>query len=243
MGHKAQVFGHRGSRATHPENTIAAFQHAMDAGADGIEFDVTVSRDNVLVVTHDLVHAGVPVRSLEWAHWSATFPRIEQVLQLNGSRQFVFDIEMKSDSAHPQWTPEPTEFAEILIRAIGAADMRGNCIVRSFDSRMLRAARRCDSALRLALLYEDARVNTIAEACELGVQIVSPEKRLIRPELVREAHSAGLQISAWTVNAPDEWDRLTALGVDTIITDDPAALVRHYACFSASGPTTGSTTD
>ncbi len=243
MTRTPQVFGHRGSRGTHPENTLAAFQHAIDAGADGVELDVTVSRDDVLVVTHDLVQRGAPVRSADWAHWRGTLPRIEEVLALNAGRPFVFDIEMKSDARHPEWTPGSKAFAKLVIQEIENACVRENCIVRSFDPELLRAVRDLDSILPLAALYDDNRADAVADAVTLEAQILSPEYHLITPELVRQAHAANLEVSAWTVNAPEEWARLAELGVDTIITDDPAALVSYYACFSASGPTTGSTTD
>ena len=61
------VIGHRGCRALRPENTIPAFEHALKAGADMLELDVVVTRDNALVVHHDLELNGRPVRQMTLA--------------------------------------------------------------------------------------------------------------------------------------------------------------------------------
>jgi len=78
-----------------------------------------------------------------------------------------------------------------------------------------------------AALYSGPPRSFVEIAREAGATIISPEHRLVTPEQVREAHSAGLQVVPWTANTPADWARLVAAGVDAIITDDPAGLIAH----------------
>src|SRR5258708_1466313 len=120
---RMQIFGHRGSRATHPDNTIAAFLHAMACGADGVELDVLTAPDGRLVVTHDPV-------------FTSPLPTLDEVLRLDAPRDFWFDIEAKSV---PALTPEPARFAAILSDVIGRSSVGKRIVVRSFDHHILRA--------------------------------------------------------------------------------------------------------
>ena len=82
-------------------------------------------------------------------------------------------------------------------------------------------------AIRLSALYEGKPRDFVEMAQEAGAGIVSPAYALVTPENVKQAHEAGLQIVPWTANKPADWDRLVAAGVDGIISDDPAALLKH----------------
>jgi glycerophosphoryl diester phosphodiesterase len=81
--------------------------------------------------------------------------------------------------------------------------------------------------IRLAALVESDARGFVAMAREAGAGIVSPDVRLVTAEKVKAAHEAGIQVVPWTANTVEQWDRLIAAGVDGIITDDPAELVRH----------------
>jgi glycerophosphoryl diester phosphodiesterase len=222
-----QIIGHRGSRATHPENTMAAFAHALSCGADGIELDVVVTRDDKLAVTHDLTLGdGRAV----YAHLAAelSLPTLEQVLRLNAPRGFWFDIEAKSE---PGRAPEPRAYARLLSASIREGALSRSIQVRSFDHSILRALREVEAEIPLAALidFDSGEWVTIARSAEAS--IISPHYSTITQERVALAHEAGIRVSAWTVNDADDWVRLATIGVDTIITDDPAAMVewrRNY---------------
>jgi glycerophosphoryl diester phosphodiesterase len=252
-----QVHGHRGARAVRPENTIPAFEYAIEAGVDALEMDVAVTKDDVLVISHDpqlnpaicrSAGGSKIIRELtfeELRGWDcgsrvnpafpkqhavpgARIPALEEVLSLASRGTFLFNIETKIFKDHPEYTPSPERFAELLLRQIDRHRLRKRVIVQSFDFRTLKAMNKLAPDIRLAALDEDEKLGDfVSVARSAGARIISPHKALVTPSQVVAAHDAGLQVVPWTANEPREWEALIAAGVDAIITDDPAALIAH----------------
>jgi glycerophosphoryl diester phosphodiesterase len=250
------VHGHRGARAVSPENTLPAFEYAIEVGADVLELDLAVTKDDVLVVSHDPVlnpqicrgSAGASViRQLtlaELRRWDCgslrnprfpkqqpvprtRIPTLDEVLVLAGRGNFQFNIETKISPDQPQYTPSPEEFARMLLDRIRAHRLESRVIVQSFDFRTLRAMKRLAPEIRLSALHGSGDRDFVSIAREAGASIVSPNHRLVTRAKVEAAHEAGLQVVPWTANTPREWDRLIEAGVDAIITDDPGGLIRY----------------
>jgi glycerophosphoryl diester phosphodiesterase len=250
------VEGHRGARAVLPENTLPGFLHAIAAGADYIELDTQVTRDDVVVVAHDArmnrticqgPEGETVIRRLtlaDFKRWDCGalqnpgFPRqkpvpgtqaptLAEVLALAPRGDFRFNIEIKSDPQRPELQPEPAKYARLVVDVIKKARMERRVLVQSFDWRLVRAVKEIAPELDLAALYQGAPKDFVAIAREAGAKTIAPQFKLVTPEAVAEAHKAGLAVAAWTPNAPAEWDALIAARVDAIITDDPAALIAH----------------
>jgi len=257
MAAPIQVHGHRGARAMRPENTIPAFEYAVEQGVDAIEMDLAVTKDDVLVVSHDPVlnpqicrnrGGSKVIRELTFAElreWDCgsmvnpqfptqtpvprtQIPALEQVLALANRGNFLFNIETKIFKDHPQYTPSPERFADLLLQAIDRHKLRSRVIVQSFDFRTLQAMKKLAPDVRLAALDEDEKLGDfVTVARSAGAQTIAPEKGMVTPARVAAAHQAGLQVIPWTANTPQEWDALTAAGVDGIISDDPAQLIAY----------------
>lgn len=239
-----------------PENTIPSFKHAIDAGADVVELDLAVTKDDVLVVSHDPVintkicsgaKPGAVIREMTFQELQeydcgtlknpdfprqkpvpgARIPSLDQVLELADRGTFEFNIETKLSADKPEYTPSPEEYARLLLDAIRKHKLEPRVMVQSFDFRTLHAMRKIAPEIRLAALYSGQPKEFTAIAREAGTEIVAPHYSLVTKERVDAAHAAGLQVIPWTANAPAEWDRLMEAGVDAIITDDPAGLVEH----------------
>ena len=252
------VHGHRGARAVLPENTLPAFRHAIEAGTDAIELDLAVTRDDVLVVSHDPVinekicagpKPGAVIRRLtleELRQWDCgaranpefpkqkavpgtRIPTLEEVLALAPLGKFQFNVETKIFADRPELTPSPEEFARLLAASVRRHRLEARVIVQSFDFRTLVAMKALAPRIRLSALYGAGERDFVSVAREAGAAIISPQHRLVTAEKVRAAHAAGLEVIPWTANTPEDWDRLIAAGVDAIITDDPAALIAHLA--------------
>lgn len=253
---RIEVHGHRGARAVFPENTLPAFEHAIAAGTDVLELDLAVTRDNVLVLSHDPLikgelcrgpRPGVAIRELTLAELrrydcgslrhpdfprqqpvpGSRIPTLDEVLALASRGRFHFNLETKSFPDKPQYTPPPDEFARLLLDAVQKRGLVARVIVQSFDFRTLHAMKRLAPEVRLSALWNKGPRDFVSIAREAGAQIVSPQYKLVTPEEVERAHQAGLKVVPWTANTPEDWDRLIAARVDGIITDDPAALIRH----------------
>ena len=207
------VIGHRGSCATHPENTIGGFQHALDAGADAVELDVTLSRDGVLAVSHNRVVC-------DFARVPAGTPSLEEVIEFATGNSLFLDVEAK------WYLPSPLrgeEFMRFLMAAL--APLAGRVAVRSFHYRLLRMAHDIAPEIPFIALTRRSAIRWVHMAKRARARAISPHQWLITPGEVRRAHKAGLPVYAWTVNREEDWRRMVRLGVDGIITDDPAALV------------------
>jgi glycerophosphoryl diester phosphodiesterase len=251
------VEGHRGARAMMPENTLPAFEYAIRIGADFLELDLAVTRDGVLVVSHDPVVnrkicAGpegettihkmtlAEVRAFDCgAIQNPEFPRqkrvpgtriptFDEVLALAPKGTFHFNVELKIDPKKPELAPAPEEFARMAIAAIRKAKLEQRVVVQSFDFRSLRAMKAQAPDIELAALYSGAKKDFVEISREAaGAKTVSPQFSLVTPEQVEVAHKAGLRVVPWTPNQAEYWDKLIAAGVDAIITDDPAALIEY----------------
>jgi glycerophosphoryl diester phosphodiesterase len=251
-----QVHGHRGARAKRPENTLPAFEYAIAQGVDALELDMAVTKDQVVVVSHDPElrapvctgpRDGVPIHSLTLAEvrqWDCgavrnpnfpmqqtvpgtRVPTLDEVFQLAKTGTFDYNIETKSSPKHPEYTPPPDEFARMVLAKIREYRLEKRIILQSFDFRTLLAMKRLALEIRLSALTVDGTRSFPAIAGEAKADIISPEFSLVTPEKVDAAHRAGLQVVPWTADTPREWDPLIAAKVDAIITDDPAALIAY----------------
>lgn len=253
------VEGHRGARWVLPENTIPAFRQGIEAGADLVELDIGVTKDNVLVVSHDLEikpsickgPAELPrvIRQLTVAQikqfdcgWAANpefpeqraipgtrMPTLAEVFrELGPMGDFHFNVELKSNPAKPELTPPPDEYVRMVLDEILRFKLETRVVVQSFDFGLMRALGRIAPEIPRAALFGAEGDGFLAIAKQAGdVRVVAPQFRLVTAEKVREAHAAGLMVVPWTVNHPEDWQRLIDADVDGIITDNPEGLVRY----------------
>jgi glycerophosphoryl diester phosphodiesterase len=254
---KIVIHGHRGARARLPENTIPAFEYAIKEGAHAIELDLQVSKDNVLIVSHDpTLHPPIctgprpnaVIRQLTAAELRAwdcgaiknpgypeqkavpgtRLPTFDDVLKLASRGNFDFNVEMKSNPERPEYTPAPDVYAKMVWDKVREHKLEKRAIVQSFDWRTLVALRKIAPDVRISALTDKDTRDFAAIAKDAGqAQIVAPQYGLVTPEKVAAAHAAGLQVVPWTANTVEVWDKLIAAKVDGVITDDPAALIAH----------------
>jgi glycerophosphoryl diester phosphodiesterase len=251
-----QVHGHRGARAVLPENTMPAFEYAINIGVDVLELDLAVTKDNVLVVSHDprmnpafcdgppgptVIREMTLVQLRQWdcgkkanpqfpkqkAVPGTPVPTLDEVLALAVKGKFHFNIETKISPARPHLTPAPEEFSQLLADAIRKHNLVDRVIVQSFDFRTLHAMKKILPHVRLSALYEKGSNDFVTIAKKASAGIVSPKVDLVAPQKVAVAHAAGLQVVPWTANTPKDWDKLIDAKVDAIISDDPAELIAH----------------
>jgi glycerophosphoryl diester phosphodiesterase len=253
---KILVHGHRGARAVRPENTLPGFEYAIAAGVDALELDMAVTRDNVVVVSHD-PYLEPPVssgpRSKATIHeltfdevrqWDCgklrnpAFPRqtllpgtrmpaLDEVFALAPRGEFKFSIETKSFPDRPELAPPPQEFVRLVLSLIRKHGLERRVLLQSFDFRTLHAMKELAPEIPRGTLWEDDDRDFVSIAHAADADIVSPAYNLVAPEKVRAAHDAGLQVVSWTANTPADWDMLIAAQVDGIVSDDPAALIAY----------------
>ncbi len=259
---KILVHGHRGARAMRPENTLPAFEYAIQAGADVLELDVSVTKDDVLVVSHDPTllpaicsgpkpNAVIRELTLQELHQydcgglknsgfakqqpvpGTRMPTLDEVLALAAPAKVELNIETKIFRDKPEYTPAPEEFARMMLAAIRKHHLESRVIVQSFDFRTLHAMKKLALEIRLSALYAGAPKDFVEIAHEAGARIISPYYTLVNKQQVEAAHLAGLQVVPWTANTAKAWDMLIDSKVDAIITDDPDELIAHLKSLGA----------
>jgi glycerophosphoryl diester phosphodiesterase len=247
------VHGHRGARARRPENTVPAFRYAIEQGVDVLELDVAVTKDNVPVVSHDpLINAticsgpktGIPIHTLTLAELreydcgakqnpafatqvpvpGTRVPTLDEVFDLSKGTAVQFNVETKIFAEHPEYTPGPEAFTQLILDLVRKHGIEKRVILQSFDPRTLRLMKKLDPSIRRAALFEVER-EWPEVAREFEATHMSPLYSLVTKERVSWAHGAGLEVVPWTVNKPEDWAKLADDGVDAIISDDPAVLI------------------
>lgn len=256
------VHEHRGARAARPENTLPAFEYAIKAGVDVLELDLAVTKDNVLVVSHDpLINAdlctgpatGRAIHELTLAEVrehdcgakqnkgfatqqtvpGSRIPTFEEVLALASKGKFEFNVETKIFPDKPALSPPPEEFARLVFDAIHRHSLDARVIVQSFDFRTLHAMKKIAPHIRRSALFAMTTRDFVTIAKEADATIVSPYYLLVTEDRVKAAHAAGLQVIPWTVNGPTNWKRMIDDQVDGIISDDPAGLIAYMKTLTA----------
>jgi glycerophosphoryl diester phosphodiesterase len=224
------VFAHRGGSALAPENTLAAFDNGLALGADGIELDVHLSRDGVVVVHHDRLldrttslTGPIAERTADELR-RADVPTLSEVLARYQQVRVI--IEMKINR------PALAAATVDAIRRAGAVD---RVCLGSFGLRMLRAARAIEPAIATSASREEVRWALYRSWCRWpvagngysGYQIpeFAGRTRVVSPRFIEYAHDAGLGVQVWTVDTSQTARRLLQWGVDALITDRPDVIV------------------
>lgn len=224
-----RVIGHRGASATHPENTIEAFQAAAEQGAHGVELDVRRSADDVLVVFHDAhLPDGQVVREVAAVDLPPSIPTLAEALE--ACADSWINIEIKNMPDDPDYDAEHGLSVAVagLIMAFGAAD---RVIVSSFDISSVDRIRSIDPTIPTAwLVWGGADPGSLIDrSVAHGHQAIHPADLLVDEAFVRRAHDAGLEVNVWTVDDPDRIRQLAAIGVDGIITNAPTVALEALA--------------
>jgi glycerophosphoryl diester phosphodiesterase len=242
------VFAHRGSSHELAEHTLAAYQRAIDEGADGLECDVRLTRDDHLVCIHDRRldrtsngRGRVGSRTLDelelldfgsWHAEPATVLTLERLLvtALGANRPLRLLIETK----HPTRRGADVERRLVALLAEYGLDGRDpdakvQVTVMSFSPFALRRVHQLAPALPTVFLFEAVPPGVGAGRPPFGAQLLGPGVATVRarPGLVSRAHERGHQVYVWTVNTPAELEFVSALGVDGIISDRPAFVLSY----------------
>lgn len=236
VGQRPYVLGHRGARHAAPENTLAAFELALEEGADGVELDVRLDGAGRVIVLHDVtlarVSSGSERRAAETLGEAELarvdvgsgerVPLLADVLGWARERNARVNVEVKSDVRRPH----------VLIRNV---------------ARLLRASRASAEqivlssfhplfVIGLSLLAGDYPVGFLVDADprllrraplfrELGASGVHPHRALVTEAALTRWKTRGAFVNTWTVNEEAEALRLSQLGVDAIISDRPGAIL------------------
>lgn len=231
------VFAHRGGIALGPENTFRSFDLGLAAGADGLELDVHLSADGVVMVHHDetldrTTNGSGPLAARTAAELArldagdgAGIPALRDVLRRYATARII--IEMKVDTA---------AMGEAVARELRDAGAADRACVAGFGRRSLGAARAALPGIASSASHMEVRWALYRSWCGWPARHVAyggfqvPETaqghRIVSPRFIRHAHASNLKVQVWTVDEEADMRRLLDWGVDALITNRPDVAVR-----------------
>jgi glycerophosphoryl diester phosphodiesterase len=236
------LIAHRGGSLEAPENTLAAFRHAIELGMRYVELDVQMSRDDELVVIHDETvdrttggHgpvASLPLEELRkldaGSHFGPEYageriPTLREVLELCTDAGVGVVVEIKSPSLYPG-------MVEKMVALIGEMRGRGaeNIWCISFDHEAIRKVRTLDAEIPLGYLYEYFEQEFVQP--DDSIQAYCPYFRtaLARPDQVARAHELAKLVFVYTVDQEEDMRKVAAAGIDGMVSDRPSLLKRLF---------------
>lgn len=215
------LLGHRGARCYAPENTLAAFDLALEHGADGFEFDVRLTRISQLVVCHDPRFKRLPIRRSTLKQLQAKCvqredcpPVLPEVLERYVTRAFL-NLEVKVRGIE-----------KLVYRTFSGLRPRRGYLISSFHPSVVREFHQIDGSLILGTLSQTRWQLRRWEA--LPARYVVPNYHLLSRKLVEEIHADKKLVVTWTINDSRQMLRAADLGVDGIISDDTKLLVKTF---------------
>lgn len=238
MSGEVLAIGHRGAAGITPENTKLSFVKALDLGADAIEFDVQLTRDDVAIIFHDdtldrttngkgRVNATdfSAIAKLDAGSWfGASFkgievPTLEETLKTLAGR-VTLNIELKPDERVERLTKH-------VITAVARFEAFDHVIFSSFNPDAVQLVRRLVPSARIGVLCNRGGLSfALALAERLGAETLNPHTSMVDHGLIGHARAKGLAVWTWTANEPGEIALLSALGVDGIFSDYPDRVAR-----------------
>jgi glycerophosphoryl diester phosphodiesterase len=247
-----EIHGHRGAKALLPENSLRSYEYALNLGIEAIEVDIALTRDKVPVLHHDRAikvsankHAGRLIRDLSLAEVLEVeigpqdkIPTLDSFLKLGtqhtlwnsktqSGKVFRFNLEIKTHPLLLEETHEPEEFVKAILESLRENSIPPDRVLfQSFDPRMILALNEAQVQSPKSFLIDVWSEDIVEVAQELRCQALSPEWTQLSAERALQILDAGLGLYTWTANTPEAWKKLKDWGVEGIITDDPAALLK-----------------
>lgn len=230
-----KLIAHRGASGTHPENTMAAFRAAWDAGARGIEFDVQRAKDGTLVVIHDndlKRTAGdlrrvadltrLELQSLDVGGWfDARFrgERVPTLEELVSAAPAGCELHLEIKQAEPAYAGIEQAVKTLLDKSPA---LKARTVVSSFHHASLETLRELDGAVRIGLLPGRMPIEAaLALAAELGAESMHVNLERLTPDWTARCHAAELQLLVYTIVSEEQILRAAALGADGVFSNFP----------------------
>lgn len=233
------VLAHRGANKVAPQNTIPAFEKALQFNSDGIETDVHLCADGEIVICHNYTVDATSngsgaidemtfseLRRLDFGSYfsndfkGVTLPTLSELLELVKNMTLI-NIEIKS----PQ---KDNDLVKRVVEEIYKFGVEKNTIISCFDPECIRKVKEIDSSLKTGLLYERGALGEeimnfgVAKYCkQLKADAAHPEHILMTEELIKDLHNNDIKVNPWTINSREDIIKYTSWGCDALISDVP----------------------
>jgi glycerophosphoryl diester phosphodiesterase len=234
------VYAHRGASAHAPENTISSFTRALEAGADGVELDVKLTRDGKVIVLHDPTldrtttgqgsykyQSFADLRKLDAGSWYGAawrgekLPLLAEVFEAVGGKIGI-NIELTN------YTTPGDGLVDAVARVLAGVKDTSRVMFSSFRVSNLKRAKALLPNIPCGLLALPGLPGWLPRAVQINqpaFNALHPYYQDVNQKIIQRIHSGGKAVNVWTVNDPQMMQHLRALGVDMIMSDDPALAI------------------
>jgi glycerophosphoryl diester phosphodiesterase len=231
---KTLVWAHRGASGYAPENTLKAFQIALDMGADGVELDVQMTKDGQLVIIHDetinRVSDGIgyvkdyTLKDLSKFNFNKKHPELgkcgiptlEEIYLLLKDTGLTVNVELKNGIVFYE------KLEEKVMELTQKMGLRERVIYSSFNHYSIMKLKALDTSVQTGFLYEDGYLDMPEYAAKHHVEALHPAfYNLQYPDFIKDCKRRGIDVRVWTVNNAEELNMLCENEIDAIITNYP----------------------
>ena len=230
-----KICAHRGASGYAPENTLEAFQLALDQGADAVELDVHLTRDGELLVAHDetidrvsdgsgliFLQSLAAIKKFKFnkAHpeyENARAPTLKEVYELLQPSGMIINVELKTNI-----NPYPG-IEEKCLELAAKMGIEDKIVYSSFNHLSMQKIKELKEDSYCGILFDCVLIRPWRYAKDYGMDAIHPPYQhiLFIPEYCAKAHKAGIQVNTWTINSEREMKRVVEAGADMLITNYP----------------------
>lgn len=227
-------YAHRGFSSKYPENTMVAFEKAIEEGAHGIEFDVQMTKDGQVVIIHDetidRTSDGVGkvkdftyeellkfdfARNFQGQSQPQRLPLLSEYLELVKDTDIISNIELKTSIY------EYEGIEEQVYGLVAQYKLKDRVIISSFNHESVMRMKAIDEGICCGFLTDSWLINPGKYTREQGVECFHPFANSLTKEKVQQIQSQGIKVNVWFGKEPFDYGSLVAMGVDGIISNDP----------------------
>ncbi|MBM7569750.1 glycerophosphodiester phosphodiesterase [Aquibacillus albus] len=231
---KTIVFAHRGASKLAPENTMPAFELALEMGADGIETDVQLTKDQIPVLIHDenvrrttdgtgfvQDYTFEEIKNLDAGSWfsekfsGTTIPSLEEFLRWVKGKNLKINLEIKNNII------DYKDIETIIYDHLKTHNLTDRTVISSFNSKSIKHFSHLEESITTGFLTSQKMKDLIDYAKDQGANGLHIKYRLLSRSLIEHAHNHNLYVAVFTVNRPLQIKRCFHLKCDGIFTDVP----------------------
>lgn len=235
---KVLNIAHRGFSGSYPENTMLAFQKAVELGCNGIETDVQLTKDGVAVICHDetldrTTNGSGFVKNYTYLELSrldagmrkdskfagCKIPTLDEFLDYIKDKNILINLELKNSIVQYE------NIEEIVFDKVYRYGVQANCIISSFNHYSMVKCKQLDNNIKTGLLYDEILYHPEKYIEYVGADALHPNFHSVySKEIIRNIKSKNIDINVYTVNEEKEMIDMINFGVDGIITNYPDKL-------------------
>ncbi len=224
-----KIYAHRGYSEKYPENTMLAFQKAVEFGADGIETDVHQTKDGILVLCHDESidrtsdgYGQIKDMTYEellkydfgkYSYLNLSIPRLDELLALAKETGIELNIEIKTDHYHYEGIEKK------VLDMINDYGILDQVMFSSFCLDSLLILRKLDPNVRIGYLFEDDFEEHVTLAKQAHCDYIHPEYVFLDDAMMQRFNLENIGINAWTINEREDMEFFLAHGLRGCITN------------------------